>query len=98
MMLFYAVHYPKPDYEDLLLDDMHEFGNLLRKQPGCIWVNPHPFKNPTDGSLMAISIWESVEALQEAGSAVSARRAPRLLMCGSIKTTKRFCCPPHASQ
>ena len=93
MMLFYAVHYPKPEYQDLLLDDMHEFGNLLREQPGCIWVNPHPFKNPADGSLMAISIWESVEALQEAGSAVSAVRPPSPFDVWEYKDHETFLLP-----
>ncbi len=66
MILFYVVHYPKPEKEELLIERMHEFGNLLRSLKGIVWVNPYPFKDPENGTLVAISIWESEEAFNEA--------------------------------
>jgi len=62
MFLFYAVHYPHPEKEALLIQGMHEFGELIKKQPGCICV--HTFRDPENGTLIALAIWESREAFQ----------------------------------
>ncbi len=45
---------------------MHQFGEVMEKQPGFIFVAPYPFKDPEKGTLMGISIWESQEAFQAA--------------------------------
>lgn len=66
MILCYVVHYPKPEKEALLIERMHEFGNVLRGQKGLVWVNPYPFKDAQNGTLVAISVWESEEAFNEA--------------------------------
>ena len=63
MFLFYAVHYPHPEKEGLLIQRMHEFGELIKEQPGIIFVNT--FRDPEKGTLIAIAIWESQEAFQE---------------------------------
>ena len=62
MFLFYAVHYPEPEKEALLIQRMQQFGELIKKQPGIIFVNT--FRDPEKGTLIAIAIWESEEAFQ----------------------------------
>lgn len=64
MFIFYSIHYPQPEKEELLVQSMHEFGELMKKQPGNIFQAPYPFKDPEKGTLMGISIWESREAFQ----------------------------------
>lgn len=64
MFLFYAVHYPHPEKETLLVQAMHEFGALIKKQPGLILVDT--FKDSERGTLVAIAIWESEDAFQAA--------------------------------
>ena len=66
MFLFYAVHYPKPEKEALLIQSMQQFGELIKKQPGVIFVNTSPFRDPEKGTLIGIAIWESQEAFQAA--------------------------------
>ncbi|GHO51734.1 putative quinol monooxygenase [Ktedonobacter robiniae] len=66
MFIFYSIHYPQPEKEELLVQSMHEFGELMKKQPGNLFQAPYPFKDPEKGTLMGISIWESREAFQVA--------------------------------
>lgn len=66
MFLFYAVHYPHPEKEDLLIQSMYEFSELIKKQPGLIFVNPYPFRDPEKGTLVGLAVWESQEAFQAA--------------------------------
>jgi heme-degrading monooxygenase HmoA len=60
------MHYPQPEKEELLVQSMHQFGELMKRQPGFIFVAPYPLKDPEKGTLMGISIWESQEAFQAA--------------------------------
>jgi quinol monooxygenase YgiN len=62
MFLFYAVHYPHPGKEELLIQGMREFGEVIKKQPGIIFVNT--FRDPEKGTFIALAIWESQEAFQ----------------------------------
>ncbi len=64
MFLFYAIHYPQPGKEELLIPKMLQFGELIKQQPGVLFVNPSPFRDPTNGTLISISVWESQEAFQ----------------------------------
>lgn len=73
MFLFYAVHYPHPEKEELLIQAMSEFGELLKKQPGCIFVNT--FRDPENRTLLAFSVWVSREAFQASWS-ILAKIAP----------------------
>lgn len=66
MFIFYSIHFPHPDKEELLVQSMHEFGELMRQQPGIIFQAPYPFKDTEKGTLMGVSIWESQEAFQTA--------------------------------
>ena len=60
--LLYGVHYPHPEKEGVLIDAMHTFGGLVRKQPGVVFVDT--FKNPEDGTILSLAIWESKEVFQ----------------------------------
>ncbi len=64
MFLNYVIHYPKPEKEALLVHAMQLFGEIVKSQPGIIFVNA--FKDTEKGTVMAISIWETQEALQAA--------------------------------
>lgn len=75
MLIFYSTHYPKPEFEDQMLDSMHQFGNLMATQPGLIFVAPWPFKDLEKGTLMGVTIWESHEAFDAAMAAI--RDLPR---------------------
>jgi quinol monooxygenase YgiN len=71
--LFYAVHYPQPDKVDLLAQRMRDFGDVIKTQPGIIVVDT--FRDPTNGTLLALALWESQEAFQAAWPAL-AQHAP----------------------
>lgn len=76
MFIFYSVHYPQPDKEDLLVESMHNFGELMATQPGLVFHAPYPFKNPEDGTVMGVTVWESEEAFKAAMAAIADRRGP----------------------
>jgi hypothetical protein len=64
VFLLYAVHYPKPEKEERLIQSMRQFGELIQKQPGIIFVNPTPFRDLEKETLITLAIWESQEAFQ----------------------------------
>jgi hypothetical protein len=66
VFIFYSIHYPRPDQEDLLIESMHSFGELMRTQPGLLFVAPYPFKNPDNGTVMGVTVWEAQETFQAA--------------------------------
>ena len=66
MFIFYSIHYPHPEKEELLVQSMHDYGELMKQQPGNLFQAPYPFKDSEKGTLMGISIWESREAFQAA--------------------------------
>jgi hypothetical protein len=70
MFMFYAVHYPMPEKEELLIQSMHQFAGVIEKQPGIIFVNPYPFRDAANGALLGVAIWESREAFEAAMSAL----------------------------
>jgi hypothetical protein len=59
MFIYYSIHYPKPDMEALLVENMHEYSAVMAKQSGIVFVAPYPFKDKERGILLGISIWES---------------------------------------
>jgi hypothetical protein len=60
--LLYGVHYPRPDKELLLVQAMHTFGDLVKKQRGVVFVDT--FRNTKDGTIISMAIWESEEAFK----------------------------------
>ncbi len=73
MFLFYAFHYPHPEKAELLIQRMHTFGELIKNQPGVIFVDT--FRDPENGTLLALAIWESREAFERSWP-VLAKDAP----------------------
>ena len=69
VVLTYSIHYPKPEYEAVLIDAMRQAGQVIKRLPGNLFDNA--FQDATAGTIMAISIWESEEAFQAARSAMS---------------------------
>lgn len=68
MMLYYSVHYPKPEKEALLIDAMRHVGKIIKSLPGCLFDNA--FQDGSLGTIMALTIWESQEAFQAARPAM----------------------------
>ena len=66
MFLFYAIHYPHPEKRELLIQRMHELGELIKKRPGLLFVNI--FQDPENGTLVGLTLWESQEAFQASWS------------------------------
>ncbi len=67
MFLFYSVHYPQPGMEELWVQKMRQFDELIKKQPGIVFVS-NVFKDPARGTLMGFTFWESQEAFEAAWS------------------------------
>ena len=65
MFLFYSVHYPQPEKEELWVQKMRQFDELMKKQQGIIFVSDI-FKDPEKGTLIGFTFWESQEAFQAA--------------------------------
>ena len=65
MFLFYSVHYPQPGKEELWVQKMRQFDELMKKQQGIIFVSDI-FKDPEKGTLTGFTFWESQEAFQAA--------------------------------
>jgi heme-degrading monooxygenase HmoA len=64
MLLFYAIHYPKPGMEEPLIERMREFGALIQQQPGVVFVNPTPFRDAENGTFISLIVWESKQAFE----------------------------------
>ena len=65
MFVFYSIHYPQPEKEELWVQQMRHFDELMKKQPGIIFVSDI-FTEPEKGTLMGFTFWESQEAFQAA--------------------------------
>ena len=65
-----SIHRPHPEKENLLTESMHRYGEAARHQKGLVFVCP-PLKDTSSGELVGIAIWDSEEAFQEAGPALT---------------------------
>jgi len=65
MFVFYSMHYPQPDKEELGTQMMRQFDELIKKQAGIIFVSDI-FKDPKKGALIGFTFWESQEAWKAA--------------------------------
>ena len=74
MFIFYSIHYPRPEFEPLLVESMHEFGEQMQTQPGLLFVAPFPFKNVEAATLMGVTVWVSEEAFAAAMVALTPLR------------------------
>ena len=70
-MLFHvAIHHPKPEFEQALIDSMHRFGAAARTQAGLREV--HTLRDARSGILMGLAVLESASALEAARPALAA--------------------------
>jgi heme-degrading monooxygenase HmoA len=67
-LLFYSVHYPKPEKEAALIEGMSRVGKIIKSLPGCLFDNA--FQETSSGPIMALTIWESREAFEAARPAM----------------------------
>jgi hypothetical protein len=61
MFVFYSVHYPQPGKEDLWVQKMRHFDEVIKKQPGVLFVSDI-FLDPAKGTLTGFTFWESEDA------------------------------------
>jgi heme-degrading monooxygenase HmoA len=60
MIVHLAIHAPRPDHVDDLIDSMHRFAAAGQSQPGLQAV--HTMRDAKSGKLFGLAIWESREA------------------------------------
>jgi len=65
MFLFYSVHSPQPGKEELWVQKMRQFDELIKKQPGVIFVSDI-FPDPEKCTLTGFTFWESEDAWKAA--------------------------------
>jgi len=70
MMFHVAIHRPKPEFEQVLVDSMHRFGAAARTQAGLREV--HTLRDTRSGVLVGLAVWESATALEAARPALAA--------------------------
>jgi heme-degrading monooxygenase HmoA len=70
MLYHIAIHTPRPEHANDVIDSMHRFGDAARTQPGLREV--HTLRDVRDGTLMGLAIWDSAEALAAARPALAA--------------------------
>ena len=68
MIVQLSIHKPKPEHEAALIDSMHRFGAAIKGKPGLISV--HTLKDPDEGQLFGLAIWESQDAMIAAAPAM----------------------------
>ena len=75
MFLFYSIHYPQPEQEERGVQQMRQFDELIKTQPGILFVSDI-FKDPEKGTLMGFTFWESQEAFQASWPMLLKERPP----------------------
>ena len=65
MFVFYSVHYPQPGKEELWVQKMRQFDELIKKQSGVLFVSDI-FPDPAKGTLTGFTFWESEDAWKAA--------------------------------
>jgi hypothetical protein len=65
MFVFYSVHYPQPGKEELWVQKMRHFDEVIKKQPGVLFVSDI-FPDPAKGTLTGFTFWESEDAWKAA--------------------------------
>ncbi len=70
MLYHIAIHTPKPEHAQKVIDSMHRFGAAARTQPGLREV--HTLQDRRDGTLVGFAIWDSPDALAAARPAMAA--------------------------
>jgi heme-degrading monooxygenase HmoA len=66
--MFIAIHHPKPEHRDDVLQSMTRVGDALRGSSGLLQIGP--WQEEEGNRLIGLSIWESREAFELALRAV----------------------------
>ena len=69
MLYHLAIHRPKPEHEQDLIDSMHRFGVAARGQGA---IEAHTFKDERSDALVGLAIWRSDDELTAARPALAA--------------------------
>jgi hypothetical protein len=56
-----AIHRPRPEKAQFLIDSMHRFRQTVVQQPGIIQV--HALKDQNSGALIGLAIWDKKESM-----------------------------------
>jgi heme-degrading monooxygenase HmoA len=64
MFVNLSIHYPKPEFEQDLIDSMHRFGAAAAGAPGLL--HAMTTKDETTGRLVGLMVWTSREAWEAA--------------------------------
>jgi len=75
MFLLYGVHHPREQDEERLIRAMHDFGEVVKKQPGVVLVDT--LKNSIDGTLISLAVWESKDAFQASWPGLAKKTPPQ---------------------
>src|SRR5262245_42976613 len=75
MFLLYGVHHPREQDEERLIRAMHDFGEVVKKQPGVVLADT--LKNSIDGTLISLAVWESKDAIQASWPGLAQRTPPQ---------------------
>ena len=70
MLYHIAIHRPKPEHRQSLIDSMHRFGDAARTQDGLVEV--HTLQDQRSDALVGFAIWTSADALAAARPALAA--------------------------
>ena len=69
MLYQFAIHRPKPEHEQDVIDSMHRFGVAAR---GLGAIEAHTFKDERSDALVGLAIWRSDDDLAAARPALAA--------------------------
>lgn len=69
MLYHIAIHTPRPEHAQDVIDSMHRFGAAASSQPGLREI--HTLQDRRDGTLVGLAIWESADALAAARPAMA---------------------------
>ncbi len=69
MLYHVAIHRPKPEHEQDLIDSMHRFGAVARRQGA---IEAHTFKDARSDALVGLAIWRSEDDLAAARPVLAA--------------------------
>ena len=62
--LNFAVHYPKPEHVEDLLDAMHQLADAVHDSPGLLQMAA--FHDEANDRILAVSIWQSAAEFESA--------------------------------
>ena len=64
MFVLISIHRPHPEKEKLVVESMHRYGEVAKRQKGLVSV--HTLKDESTGELFGVAIWDSESSYQSA--------------------------------